>query len=664
MARTEAAAYLRAVSSTNVRSIPRPGPRAFLAGVTLGLLPLVVYAPTLWAGFVWDDNVYVTQNATLRSLPGLFEIWFVPRSLPQYYPLVHTTFWLEYHLWGLQAAGYHVVNVVLHALSAVLLWRVLLRLRAPGAWFAAAVFAVHPVMTESVAWVTERKNVLSLSLALASMLAYWRFAPPDPAPEPAPGNRHRLAYSLSLLLFLAALLSKTVVCSLPAVLLVVAWWKRGRVTWRDLRPLVPFLAVGLALGLATVWLERHQVGARGAEWSLTPLDRVLLAGRALWFYAGKIFWPHPLLFFYPRWTIDAHQAWQYAFPAAALAVLGALWLARARIGRGPLAAVLVFAGVLTPALGFFDVYPFRYSFVADHFQYHASIALICAATALVIGSSSPGRARIVGMTTVLVVLGALTMRQTRIYHDLQTLCRDTIDRNPGAWQAYSILASDLADAGRTDEAIHVASQGVSVAPQVPEVHNTLGAMWMLSASRFGVTPVRLDHAIEAFRDALRVDPDYEETFFNLAQALAAAGRHEEAAEYFARALDVHPEDVQSRVGLGRSLLALGLPDRAEAQFLATVQVDPASAEAHYELGNLGMRRRAFGDARDHYAAAVALRPEVAILRTQLGLSLLELGDVEAALREFDAALRIAPDDAEARANRDRAQALLGSRAGN
>ena len=656
MARSEAAAYLRAVSSTSIQSRLRDErPRAFLAGLLLGLLPVVVYAPVLWAGFIWDDNVYVTGNATLRSLPGLRDIWFVPRSIPQYYPLVHTTFWVEYQLWGLWPAGYHAVNVALHATSAILLWRVLLRLRLPGAWWAAAVFALHPVMSESVAWVTERKNVLSLALALASMLAYLRFAPLDRASgAEAPEQRSRAAYFLSLLLFVGALLSKTVVCSLPAVLLVVVWWKRGRVTWRDVRPLLPFLAFGLALAVITVWLERHHVGARDAEWALTPVDRILIAGRALWFYAGKIFWPHPLIFFYPRWTIDAHAAWQYAFPVAALAVAGGLWLARARIGRGPLATLLIFAGVLTPALGFFDVYPFRYSFVADHFQYHASIALICAATAFVVGTRATGSARRLGLVAVLIVLGALTLRQVRIYHDLETLCRDTIERNPGAWQAYSILANELADAGRNDEAIQVASQGALAAPQVAEAHNTLGAMWMRSTTRAGVTLVRLDHAIAAFRSALRVDPNYEETFFNLAQALTAAGRHPEAAEYFARAIGAHPEDVQSRVGLGRSLLALGEPERAEEQFLTALRIDPASAEAHYELGGIAMDRRNFGEARDHYAAAVASKPDVAVLQTRLGSALLELGDVDAALRAFDAALRIAPADADARAQRDRA----------
>lgn len=644
---------------TSARSVP---PRTLLAGVALALLPLAIYAPLIDAGFIWDDNVYVTQNATLRTLSGLYRIWLVPGSVPQYYPLVHTTFWVEYHLWGLHAAGYHVVNVLLHAASVVLLWRVLLLLRVPGAWMAAAVFAVHPVMTESVAWITERKNVLSLALALGAMLAYLRFtrlaAPPDAV---VADRRSAFRYLLAFALFVGSLLSKTVTCSLPAVVLVVIWWKRGRLTRRDLGPLLPFFAVGFALALGTLWLEKYRVGARGVEWLLTPMDRVFIAGRALWFYAGKLLWPHPLIFFYPRWAIDSSSFSQALYPAAALGAGGALWLARARIGRGPLAAALIFAGVLTPALGFFDVYPFRYSFVADHFSYHANIAPITGAVAAcAIASANWGRAGMLAAraagAAVLIVLAALTVQQTHIYRDLETLCRDTIAKNPAAWQAYSNLASTLAYAGRYDEAIQVARDGVAVAPQVPETHNTLGAMWMLAATREGVTPFRLEQAIEAFEETLRIEPDYEETLFNLAQALAAAGRPREASVYFAQASQKHPDDVDARIGLGRSLLALDLHDRAQAEFLAALRIDPASVDAHYELGNLLVRHHDLHGARTHYEQAVRLRPGNPVLRNQLGLLLEELGESEAAVQEFAEALRLAPGNPEAQANLERARA--------
>ncbi len=434
---------------------------------------LASYAWTLQADFIWDDDAYVTKNATLESLDGLRRIWFEIGAVPQYYPLVHTSFWIERHLWGLDPLGYHAVNILLHAAGALLVWRLLLRLEVPGAWLGAALFAVHPVEVESVAWITERKNVLSLPLALLSMLTYLRFAPVNETSEgdaAAASAGRGTRYTLALLLFTAAALSKTVVVTLPAVLLVILWWKRGRVTIRDIAPLTPFFAIGLIFGLVTVWMEKHFVGAVGEEWSLTPFERVLLAGRVPWFYAAKLVWPYPLAFFYPRFAIDEHVWWQYLFPLAALLVVGALWFARKRLGRGPLAAVLIFVGVLTPALGFFDVYPFRFSFVADHFQYHAGIALLALAAAAL----APALARLdrqrhgaqaLGVTLLLLVLGVLTFCQTFVYYDLETLYADTIVKNPTSWTAYANLSMHYITVGRKTEAYALAERAVELAPR-------------------------------------------------------------------------------------------------------------------------------------------------------------------------------------------------------
>ena len=264
--------------------------RFLLAAAILILLPCVAYVPLWNAGFIWDDDDYVTKNAMLRSASGLFNIWFNPRSIPQYYPLVHTTFWIEYQTWGLHATGYHVVNVLLHTISSFLLWRLLAYLRVPGAFLAAAIFAVHPIMTESVAWITERKNVLSLPLALGSLLCYLRFERLR-ALQSETGMQPWHLYAVSLLLFLCALFSKTVVCTLPAVILVIHWWKHGQLRYRPLLPLIPFFVLGISLGLTTAWLEKYHVGAQGAEWSLSLLDRFLLSGRNVWFYAERLSGP-------------------------------------------------------------------------------------------------------------------------------------------------------------------------------------------------------------------------------------------------------------------------------------------------------------------------------------------------------------------------------------
>lgn len=349
--------------------------KVWLPGLLLAVSVFIAYQPVLRGGFIWDDDDYVTNNWTLHDFNGLKHIWFDTQATPQYYPLVHTTFWLEYHAWKLNPVGYHVVNVLLHALGSILLWRVLKRLELPGAWLAAAVFALHPVNVESVAWITERKNVLSAVFFFAAAWAYLRFA------GESEGKKRRWSWWLAALcLFVCALLSKTVACSLPAVLLLVRWWKKKRLQAGDVLPMVPFFIAGLWLGLQTARLEEHHVGASGAEWSFSLGERCLIAGRALWFYAGKLVWPVKLTFVYPRWQMDAGIWWQWLFPAAALAIVATLWFARKRIGRGPLVAVLVFAGALFPALGFVNVYPMRFSFVADHFQYLASIGIIVLVT--------------------------------------------------------------------------------------------------------------------------------------------------------------------------------------------------------------------------------------------------------------------------------------------
>src|SRR5437870_3711674 len=383
----------------------RPAVAGGSAAPALALVLLVVatYLPALRAGFIWDDDAYVTANATLRSFDGLRRIWLEPGAVPQYYPLTFTSLWLDYHLWGLHPLGYHLVNVLLHAANAILVWLVGRRLALPGAWFAAAVFAVHPVHVESVAWVTERKNVLSGALYLAAFLAYLRAA-----------GGARGAYGLALGLFVGALLAKTVTCTLPVVLLLVLWWRNGRV---DVAPLLPFFVLGAAAGFVTAWTEGHHVGATGELWRLSLPDRCLIAGRALWFYAAKLAWPHPLAFIYARWHVDAAVWWQYLFPLAAAATVAALHLARGRIGSGPLVAALCYVATLAPAPGFVNVYPMRYSFVADHFHYLASLPPIALAAA---GATRLPRPQVIG-AGVLLALGTLAWRQALVYRDAETI---------------------------------------------------------------------------------------------------------------------------------------------------------------------------------------------------------------------------------------------------
>ena len=285
--------------------------------------------------------------------------------------MVHSVFWVEHKLWGDATLGYHLVNILLHAFSALLLLKILRQLEISGAWLAAAIFALHPVQVESVAWISELKNTLSGVFYLGSALIYLNFDQ----------TRRLKFYVAALVLFGLGLLSKTVIATLPAALLVVFWWQRGKLSWKqDVRPLLPFFLAGVVMGLFTAWVERKFIGAEGKVFDLTLLERMLIAGRVVWFYLGKLFWPAGLVFIYPRWEVSGTVWWQYLFPAATLLLLAGLWAWRRR-NRGPLAALLFFVGTLFPALGFLNVYPFRYSFVADHYQYLAGLGVITVVSA-------------------------------------------------------------------------------------------------------------------------------------------------------------------------------------------------------------------------------------------------------------------------------------------
>jgi tetratricopeptide (TPR) repeat protein len=563
-------------------------PRPLLVAALLVAATLCAYLPALTrAGWIWDDDAYVTNNPTLEDADGLRRMWTEPRSIPQYYPLVHTSYWIERRLWGRDPHGYHATNVLLHALGAVLLWRLLVRLRVPGALFAAALFALHPVQVESVAWVTERKNVLSGVCALGAALCWFRFRPPDDGSERHAALRRgsRTAYAAALALFALALLAKTVTATLPAALLVVTWWKRGRIGWkRDVLPLVPFLVLGAALGLHTAHLERTHVGASGPDWDFTLVERGLIAARAVWFYAAKLVWPHPLVFIYPRWRVDPAQLGQWLFPLGAALALAAAWLARRRIGRGALAGLLLFGGTLLPASGLFDVYPMRFSFVADHFQYLACIGLLAlgAATATRLAGRLPSAARVAACGLVLAVLAALTWRQQADYADEVTLWKRTLAKNPGAWIAHNNLAFRARRDGDAGTAIYHFLHTAQLRPDDPHSHNTLGSVHHVLGEH--------DQARAAYERALAVDPDFAMTLVNLGLLEFQSGRRESALELLERALALEPDNVEALVNLGGLHLVDGEFERAKELYRRALALDPANAEARLRLDAIERHR--------------------------------------------------------------------------
>ncbi len=544
----------------------------WLAAALLIVVTMIAYLPALRAGFIWDDDDYVTKNQTLRDLAGLRDIWFKVGAVPQYYPLVHTTFWLEYHMWGLNPFGYHFLNVMLHALAAVLLWRALNRLEVPGAWLGAAVFALHPVAVESVAWITERKNVLSAVFYFAAALTYLRFTQLKDAG--ASENRPWYFYSGALLLFMAALLSKTVTASLPAALLLIRWWKKGRLPWNDFVPLLPCFILSSAFGWITAWMEKYQVGAEGTDWSLAFSQRFLLAGRALWFYIGKLAWPSRLTFIYPHWELNPKEWWQSLFLLAAIAVVAGLWLGRRWIGRAPVVAVLFFGGTLFPALGFVNVYPFRYSYVADHFQYLASVGLIALAVA---GLSQLPRAFWIGL---LGLLTFLTWQQTQIYRDLQTLWRDTLAKNPQCWMAHNNLGNALLKIGKVDEAIAEYQSGIKIQPGLARSHDNLGLAFLQKGE--------LNQAISSFQRACEINPNYAEARDDLGNAFLLKNEVDEAIVHYEKALEINPDYAEADYNLGVALRQKGRIDEAVAHYQKALQLKPDFEEPKKKLRELGL----------------------------------------------------------------------------
>jgi tetratricopeptide (TPR) repeat protein len=537
------------------------------------VVTVIVYIPAIHGGYIWDDNAYVTHNQTLRSFSGLLQIWLEPRTTPQYYPLVFSSFWLEYHLWGLNPIGYHIVNVLLHASVAVLLYLAFRYLNLYGAWIIALVFALHPVHVESVAWITERKNVLSGLFYLCSVLFFFKFFRlRSGADEEKMGSRWY--YLAGIIMFVFALLSKSVTCTLPIALILVLWWKRGRISFKEFSYMIPLIVLGAPMGFLTAWLEKTHVGAEGFDWGLSLMERFLVAGRALWFYLWKLVWPVDLMFNYPHWKIDSSLLWQYAYPLSMLGLLVLLWRSRHVIGRAPLSALLFFMITLFPALGFFDVYPFRYSYVADHFQYLASIGII----ALAIGGGAQllqripsvrRKALIVAALFVVSLLGIKSWHQEYIYKDKWTLWTETLKLNPESALAHNNLGSILSRQGRRREAIAHYDEAMRIMPNSAITHYNIG----VELAALG----KIEQAMQQYREALRIDPKYSMALNNLGSLIAQYGTTFEAISYFTLAIQWSPNYVDAHYNLFLAYQRMGEIDRALHEYATIKKLAPELA---------------------------------------------------------------------------------------
>jgi tetratricopeptide (TPR) repeat protein len=501
----------------------------------------VAYIPAMKAGFIWDDDYYVTNNSLITAPGGLYRIWTSRAVTSQYFPLTYTTFWFEYRLWGFNPLGYHVVNVAIHIINSLLLWLVLRRLSIPGAWFASAVFALHPVQVESVAWVTERKNLLMLLFSLLTVLCWLKLVLDDKK-----GPRAFLFYALSLFFFALALFGKATACTLPAAMLLILWFKHIPFSPRRILQVVPFFIMAFGMGLFVMWWEHTHQGTGQVNLDLNPPARFLIAGRALWFYLFKLFWPVNLTFSYPRWNINPAAVWQYLWPAASILLIASALLLSKRLGRAIPAAILFFAVTLFPVLGFIALFTFIYTFVADHYQYAACIgpiALVAAGGALFMRKLTPGIKFIVPLMAgiLLLTLGCLTFRQSGIYTDKMSVWSDTADKNPDSFLAHAQLYKLLFDKGNIAEAKPHLERALQVGPYLLKISSRVYAALYYQMGLVLEKQNRLSDAAGQYRKAIDSTDFYEikmVAYYRLAKILALQNDIDSAREHLFRVIEI------------------------------------------------------------------------------------------------------------------------------
>lgn len=566
------------------------GLRGWLWAAGLLLTLALVYQPAWHGGFIWDDDLHLLDNPVLKP-GGLATVW-TPGGYINYWPLTFTSYKLQFMAWGLNPFGFHLVNIAVHGVSALLLWRILLELRVPGALFAAAIFALHPVNVESVAWIAQLKGLLAVMLALVSLHFFLAWE-----------RGEKWGAVLAIGAFLLSTLAKGMVITLPAVLLACAWWQRGRIERQDLLRVLPYLAIGAVMTGTEIW-SQHLVAADGAVRSDDLLSRAAVAGCAVWFYFWKLIWPLDLCFVYPRWRIDEHQAMFFLAGLLLVGLFALAWWRRLSWGRPVLMLFVGYVGLLLPALGFVNIYYMRYSYVADHWQYAAMIvpcAVIGGAAATLLPSYLGSRKGCYLLcAAVLATLSVLTWRQSHMYADIDTLYLTIIKQNPECWLAYNNLGKLQAERGNDDEARAYYERALKFNPDYAEAHNNLAIVLARSGNK--------DEAIDHYQQALRILPDYADAHYNLGNALTSRGPIDEAIVHYQRAVKIKPDYGEAYNNLGLALARCGRVEEAAVQYQLALKISPDFAEAHYNLAAALEQQGRFREAADHRISAVRLLP--------------------------------------------------------
>ena len=607
--------------------------------LVLGLLAIGSYLPALWGEFVWDDFLLMKLDA-VSSWSGIWQIWFNPSSAylqgdaveGHYWPLLYTTFWLEHKLWGFNPLGYHALNLLLHFANTALLWRLLLRMGVSGAWFAAAVFAVHPLHVESVVWIISRKDLLSALFYLGAFFMWIRFTE-------APRFRR---YAAALALFGAALFCKSIAVTLPAALLIFQWWRNGRVTPVDLVRAAPFFLLGLGVTGFDTWFYKTNAAV---PFDYSAYERLLIASRALWFYLEKLLWPTDLAVIYPHWEIDPTDPSGWLYFAGALAVVFALWTLRFRIGRGPMACALFFAVTLSPTLGFVDYSYMGLSFVADRYQYLAGIGVIVFFTAAAVRAAQniPAASRGAGIAGLLVIalLGLAAWNQSEVYRNEVSLFRHVISLNPDSWVAHQNLGMALVRLGEFEEAeVHTRSS-LEIFPLNPKAVRNLGEA--LKGQE------RYDESLKWYRAIAALEPGEPLNHLGVGSVLLALGKYPEAVSSLKKALELGPAPLvvpKAHALLGQGYRKMGRDGEADRHFdlgaELGMQMKPPDPTAVFFRAEDLRERKLYEESLKWYRDAVNADPAFALAYAGMGDSLYQLGSNAEAISSMERALELGP----------------------
>jgi tetratricopeptide (TPR) repeat protein len=645
--------------------------REMLGALALIVAVFVVYLPVWNAGFVWDDVFYLQESPNISGLRGLAAIWTTGSA--DISPFMLTTLWVEHALWGFEPLPYHLVDVLLHGACAVLLWRVLLALNARAAWLGAALWALHPVNVESVAWVIELKNTESGLFFLAAILFYLRWLK---------AKEGYGAYVVALLFGTLAMATKTTTCVLPSVLCLAAWWMEGRWQWRNLIRVAPFFLPVVAAAALSLWKDSVALTMlTDPTLARTWPERFVTAGIAVWFYLGKLAWPCPVMTVYPRWHPDASMASSYLPLLEVVLALFLLWLKRGSWARAPFFAFTYFLCALLPALGLFDAYIYQYSLVFDHFQYLPSmgpLALAAAGLVRLADGVLPGKMRLqAGFAAILLlVLGLLSWQRAVTFHSEETLWADTAAKDPTSTTAHFNLGVELERQGHIDEAklqyrrvleinpaytnarvnlaLLVWKEGgggealaevrlaLALNPRSGEAYNALGYLLMKQGHQ--------DEATAALKTATEISPRLAKPHLMYGQILLQKGELDHALLELGTAMNLNPSIVEIYDYMGSALTKKGSFDAAIAAYEKCLELDPGNVDAYDNLGQLLIQKGQLNDGVIQYQKALEINPKSAMTETDLGAALFQAGLKEEAMKHLRKALDLDPTLVQANNN--------------